>query len=261
MSSTSSHPLSTRSSRDYLDSWSPSVTNRSIPFWSPAVTEARSLSSATSIGSTQTQAPFTGAIMKTSATPSVETMSSIERLRRHVTSLLLSDLGSVLFANGSETDHAFWTGVGGDVTAKHFRSVQPDLRGAMDEDATKSGFDFDNAFEKLIKRLSLSLVTRMLSSRTSMILILFWYPTWRKSRLSASLDRDHGLFQWVAPSNNSEPRLLKPRSKASAGCFATPTPALRRSSETCSTLLPLYLLTSLNRHHKEWRSGTPPLLF
>ena len=155
LSSTSSHPLSTRSSRDYLESRSPTLTNKSsAPFWSPAMTEAQSPSSATSIGSAQTQAAPGNAIRKRTAQSGPTGQSMIEELRQRAVSLLLSDLASPLFKDGSETDRAFWTGLGGELTHKHLLNFCPIF---SDDDRIirkPAQFDFLTAFRKLFRRFS-----------------------------------------------------------------------------------------------------------
>lgn len=149
ISSAASHPLSARSSRDYLDTRSPTLTNKSsAPFWSPAMTEAHSPSSATSIGSApkpviSSHPPaHLGAINR----PTLEAVK--EHTRQVATGLLLSDLGLLVFPNGSETDRAFWTGLGGELTDKLLRNVITDATVLATPDST---YDFDSAFRKLLE--------------------------------------------------------------------------------------------------------------
>ena len=157
LSSTSSHPLSTRSSRDYLEARSPTLTNRSsAPFWSPAMTESQSPSSATSIGSSQTQAAPMASGGKQPSTAKATDQNLVETVRQHTTSLLLSDLASFLFSEGSETDRAYWTGLGGELTKKHLRSLLADLATDRFDVAREEGFDFEKAFERLIRQFSAS---------------------------------------------------------------------------------------------------------
>lgn len=151
ISSAASHPLSARSSRDYLDTRSPTLTNKSsMPFWSPAITEAHSPSSATSIGSSQKPAiPSTSS--RTPAAVDRPTFEAVkEQTRQLATSLLLSDLGTIVFPNGSETDQAFWTGVGGELTDKLLHA------GIADSPSPRLAipgrtFDFDGVFQKLLR--------------------------------------------------------------------------------------------------------------
>lgn len=125
--SATSYALSSASSRDFVESRSPTLTHQSsIPFWSPAVTEEQVPSSATSVGSYQTR---TAHARRPNTSGSVEQAldPSGDRLKCSLTSLLLSDLTSTLFVEGSETDRAFWTGLGGDLLRKHLRNLDGPL--------------------------------------------------------------------------------------------------------------------------------------
>ena len=159
MSSTSSHPLSARSSRDYLESRSPTLTNRSsAPFWSPVMTEDQSPSSATSMGSSRTHAAQGAPIRSQRFAAKDSNESRTEQLRHRTTSLLLSDVAGPLFSDGSETDRAFWTGLGGELSEKHIRSVRlsVEMETEISEAFWDGQFDFDSAFEKLAARFSAS---------------------------------------------------------------------------------------------------------
>ncbi|KAK3714830.1 hypothetical protein LTR37_007565 [Vermiconidia calcicola] len=158
ISSASSHPLSARSSRDHFETRSPTLTNKSsTSFWSPAMTEARSPSSATSVGSTQTHAAAAGtATRRTGVITQLSSTTLKEQLHQRATSLFLSDLAMSLFYNGSETDRAFWTGLGGDLSEKYLRSVYASLGTPLPEERSSQRFGFDNAFEKLIRLFSSS---------------------------------------------------------------------------------------------------------
>ncbi|KAK0815032.1 hypothetical protein LTR75_004033 [Friedmanniomyces endolithicus] len=116
--SSTSQQLSSASSREYLESRSPTLTHRSsAPFWSPAMTEVRSPSSATSMGSYHTHPkPHMSTKLHTTPRNWQKHYGTVEDLRRCLTALLLSDLSSTLFSDGSETDQALWTGLGGEVT-------------------------------------------------------------------------------------------------------------------------------------------------
>lgn len=121
--SANSSALTPSSSRDYFNK-SPTLTNKSsATFWSPVGTTAHSPSSATSICSRvdhsielarQTQQPKTR--------PS-EPSELLSRLRQAVTSLLLSDIGSLVFNEGSETDRAMWDGLGGEIALRTFEAT------------------------------------------------------------------------------------------------------------------------------------------
>ncbi|KAK3684441.1 hypothetical protein LTR37_020281 [Vermiconidia calcicola] len=157
ISSASSHPLSARSSRDHFETRSPTLTNKSsASFWSPAMTEARSPSSATSVGSTQTHAAAGTATRRTGALPQLSSATLKEQLHQHATSLFLSDLAMSLFHSGSETDRAFWTGLGGELNEKYLRSAYASLGTPSSEERSSQRFGFDNAFEKLIRLFSSS---------------------------------------------------------------------------------------------------------
>ena len=160
--SSTSHTLSNSSSRDYLDARSPTLTNRSsVPFWSPAMSEADSPSSATSIVSSQTQSALDMAPIKDATNSFSMDSRALERLRQRVTSLILSDLTPTLFSDGSETDRAFWTGLGLELADRHFRSMQSWQSSAGSQTPTADTdiparpsmmrFDFDHAFERLMQ--------------------------------------------------------------------------------------------------------------
>ena len=157
MSSASSHPLSARSSRDYLDFRSPTLaTKSSAPFWSPVLTEARSPSSATSIGSSQTHAAPVVSARQQGVAPKANNESTTEQLRQRITSLLLSDLASTVFSEGSETDRAFWTGLGGELSEKHLCGLGQSFEVGIFETSSSEDFDFAHAFETLVHRFSAS---------------------------------------------------------------------------------------------------------
>ena len=155
LSSVSSHPLSASSSRDYLDSRSPTMTTRSsAPFWSPVMTEARSPSSTTSIGSSQTHAAPVVSSRKQWLGSGANNQSLAAQLRQRTTSLLLSELGSTLFSEGSETDRAFWMGLGGDLSEKHLGNLRQSFEMGNSETPNNERFDFESAFETLVNRFS-----------------------------------------------------------------------------------------------------------
>ncbi|KAK6437432.1 hypothetical protein LTR95_006374 [Oleoguttula sp. CCFEE 5521] len=113
--SSASHTLSNASSREYFDSRSPTLTSKSsATFWSPTLSEAHSPSSTTSLGSCAPAARAEEVHSK-----GADDTADLLSLRKGFTALLLSEIGDVLFGQGSETDQAFWTGVGGELTEKH----------------------------------------------------------------------------------------------------------------------------------------------
>ncbi|KAK5694713.1 hypothetical protein LTR97_009303 [Elasticomyces elasticus] len=157
--SSASHPLSSASSREYLQSRSPTLTHRSsAPFWSPTMTEARSPSSATSLGSYHTRnKSYRASKRNVRAVSGIEDCGTLEELRRSLTALLLSDLTPLLFNDGSETDRAFWTGLGSKVTEQHLRSMysQSGLFSRQSPSpASLFSFDYMVAFERLFESFS-----------------------------------------------------------------------------------------------------------
>lgn len=164
--SSASHPLSSASSCDYLDSRSPALTSKSSgPFWSPVVTEAQSPSSATSIGTVPTQAAPAASSRMRNSTLAAGALDDVGRLRQRLTSLLTSDLGVSVFNDGSETDMAFWTGLGGLLTEQHLCATTKSLTTSGNErnmtnttSTRKIGrhIDLDAAFAKMAKLFSAS---------------------------------------------------------------------------------------------------------
>ncbi|KAK0356753.1 hypothetical protein LTR59_000965 [Friedmanniomyces endolithicus] len=163
--SSTSQQLSSASSREYLESRSPTLTHRSsAPFWSPAMTEVRSPSSATSMGSYHTHPkPHMSTKLHTTPRNWQKHYGTVEDLRRCLTALLLSDLSSTLFSDGSETDQALWTGLGGEVTDKYIASLDGDLLGprTTSEEASQMAgrtgtFDFPKAFERMLSSFAAS---------------------------------------------------------------------------------------------------------
>ncbi|KAK0291837.1 hypothetical protein LTR91_008821 [Friedmanniomyces endolithicus] len=163
--SSTSQQLSSASSREYLESRSPTLTHKSsAPFWSPATTEVRSPSSATSMGSYYTHPkPHISTKLHTTPRNGQEHYGTVEDLRRSLTALLLSDLSSTLFSDGSETDQALWTGLGGEVTDKYIASLDgdsPSLHITSGEASQMGGqigaFDFLQAFERMLSSFTAS---------------------------------------------------------------------------------------------------------
>ncbi|KAK4621849.1 hypothetical protein CLAFUW4_07422 [Fulvia fulva] len=164
--SSATHTLSSASSRDCFDSRSPTLTHTSsVPFWSPTTTEVDSPSSATSIGSVQAQSILETSMRKRVAAPNVSPSPTfVDKLRQRVTSLVLSDLTTTLFTDGSETDHAFWTGLGFDLTDRHFRGLQALNTSAGSQTPTvesqglslplMSRFDFNATFAAILQRFA-----------------------------------------------------------------------------------------------------------
>lgn len=161
----SSRALSTASSRDYLDTRSPTLTNKSsMPFWSPAMTEIDSPSSATSVGTSLMHFETQLLQNKTGAAVGASQRQAIVGLRERLTGLLLSDFSSDLFCDGSETDLAFWTGLGSDLMDSHLYSLHtyranveqcaPTITSANLPQTSTRRFDFDSAFTRLLQKFA-----------------------------------------------------------------------------------------------------------
>jgi hypothetical protein len=119
--SNASRTLSSTSSREYFDR-SPTLAARSsTAFWSPAATEIRSTSSTTSIASHNGRGWDTSPQKPASQSVAQESLMTDE-LCEQLTGLLLSDAGTSLFVNGSETDEAFFTGLGAELAQPHLES-------------------------------------------------------------------------------------------------------------------------------------------
>ncbi|KAK3116351.1 hypothetical protein LTR53_003377 [Teratosphaeriaceae sp. CCFEE 6253] len=150
--------LSSASSREHMESRSPTLTHRSsAPLWSPVATEARSPSSATSIGSYQKQTKQRIVAKQDFATHHDTT----EGFREAIIGLLLSDLTSILFSDGSETDRAFWTGLGGELTETHLNRLHGGFANfhlSPDDIAGDHahGFDFTAAFRRMLESFAAS---------------------------------------------------------------------------------------------------------
>lgn len=156
-STASSHPLSARSSRDYLETRSPTLTSRSsTAFWSPSMSEAMSPSSATSVGSAHPQAGFAKITSNDVAAPRSK-RDIVANAREQVTSLLLSEVAATMFNEGSETDQAFWTGLGGELAKKHLSALRSQVEAAgLHPPAYRSRFDFQGAFEQIMGQFAAS---------------------------------------------------------------------------------------------------------
>nr|POE87583.1 hypothetical protein CFP56_30172 [Quercus suber] len=159
--SSASHPLSSASSRDYMDAESSAATHRSsAAFWSPTTTEYHPPSSSTSVGSVPTQFDVRGSVRERNRDLSSGSAQRIEGLRKSLTSLLLSDIASPLFSEGSETDRAYWTGISGVVSERHLRTLRRttdrDLRLDSASSDPEPTFDFKHAYASLLHRFSVT---------------------------------------------------------------------------------------------------------
>ncbi|KAI8933346.1 hypothetical protein NX059_009968 [Plenodomus lindquistii] len=99
-------------SHDYFGGSSPLLSIDSVAtFWSPFQTQAQSPTSATSIRPRTASSSKGTVMLKQSATVNEDKRRFMLDLKQTLTGLLLSDLGTMVFANGSETDSWF----GGDL--------------------------------------------------------------------------------------------------------------------------------------------------
>ncbi|KAK4565789.1 hypothetical protein LTR86_003638 [Recurvomyces mirabilis] len=150
----SSNYLSSVSSREWLDSQSPTLTHRSsAPFWSPAMTEAQSATTATSVGSPRTHLAHSSPRMQMPRAGAGKGM--IKALRQSLVGLLLSDLASDLFHDGSETDQAMWTGIGGELAEKHVQQsrgafIAEDHLADPTDFRPMPRFDYENTFRHML---------------------------------------------------------------------------------------------------------------
>lgn len=158
--------LSSASSREYFDR-SPTLAARSsAAFWSPAATEIRSPSSTTSIASHMGRGWDTSPQKPTIKSAAQEPQVTDE-LREQLTGLLLSDVGTSLFVNGSETDDAFFTGLGAELTKPH---LETRLEFATNQEPPNtdlgsnhiprirsrcSTFDYDHAFSSMFESFTM----------------------------------------------------------------------------------------------------------
>jgi hypothetical protein len=163
--SNASHTLSSMSSRDYIDSRSPTLATRSSTY-SNATTEAAYASSVTSMGTSDTQPAYTPRMRGRSGRPGSLHPHAADRLRDRLTSLLVSDLTANLFFDGSETDRAFNTGLASDIVEKHRRATSQ-LRFPTKAPQSPTGhspalsialprFDYNAAFAGLLRKFSAS---------------------------------------------------------------------------------------------------------
>ncbi|KAI7089454.1 hypothetical protein KC356_g2351 [Hortaea werneckii] len=123
-----------------------------------AATEGNSASSATSIGSRA--APMISHPSKTLSHTPQPVQNEVDRLKRDLTSFLLSDVASCLFVDGSETDHAFWTGLGGELSRDYLRNVpgQPNRvqepADALHKKTKCVPFDYSSSLSHMLRTFS-----------------------------------------------------------------------------------------------------------
>ncbi|CAK4034094.1 Hypothetical predicted protein [Lecanosticta acicola] len=215
--SSTSQTLSSISSRDYLDSTSPTLNKcSSMPFWSPATTEVDSPSSATSVNSSMMPSAFERSTPKQHADTSFVASGAIERLRQRTTSLVLSDLTSILFSDGSETDRAYWSGLGWQLTDRHFRSLDafrasidsqtPTAESSLPVHPPLATFGFESAFATLLRKFSLmSNPSTKLSCLHDMDRLLVPYM--------AEQGKNHSLMSSYARPSSGHGQLMRSRTQ------------------------------------------------
>jgi hypothetical protein len=99
---------STMDSHDYFGGSSPVLSIDSVAtFWSPFQTQAQSPTSATSIRPRTASSSKGTVMLKQSASVNEDKRRFMLDLKQTLTGLLLSDLGAMVFASGSETDSWF----------------------------------------------------------------------------------------------------------------------------------------------------------
>lgn len=163
--SNASRTLSSTSSREYFDR-SPTLAARSsMPFWSPAATEIRSPSSTTSVASHMGRGWDTSP-HKTNTRITAQESLATDDLCEQLTGLLISDVGTSVFVSGSETDEAFFTGLGAELTKPHLESQ---VRFASQENLHHSfkstrltgsrsrrlNFDYEHAFKSMFESFTI----------------------------------------------------------------------------------------------------------
>lgn len=266
--SSASNGLSSASSRDYLESRSPTLTHKSsVPFWSPAMTEEQSPSSATSVGSYHTQ---TASGVRNGAQKFLGRNVGagwLEHLKRNLTSMLLSDLTTTLFNDGSETDRALWSGIGGELVDKHFRSLYSAVevnkttngpQGGESRIDSTSQFDYDQAFRRCLRTFSASCDPSVKLSMLYEIDRLMYLQAGERSESTPT--SVHNLP--VAASNQlrHHPRLPRAEDNVSGFCmlFSDPDirpPAIFRDLQYIAALVPASVLESTPQGKAFWNAA------
>ena len=133
----------------------------STSFWSRTATDIISHESDTSVGSSR---PCTKDIPPRTRRGQSTRLNITDPggVRRYVCHVLMGDLGACMFDDGSETDRAFWTETGGELTQEYLRTLYPNgsLSGAQVSEALDTGlmnsnsFDFRHAFLSMLQRFS-----------------------------------------------------------------------------------------------------------
>lgn len=109
----SGRPIDLMDSQDYFAGSSPVLTiDSSHTFWSPFQTQAHSASSATSTRPRTMSSSKGTAVLQRSDTVNDDKRRFLLDLKQTLTGLLLSDLGTMVFGHGSETDSWFSSDLG-----------------------------------------------------------------------------------------------------------------------------------------------------
>ncbi|ORX96227.1 hypothetical protein BCR34DRAFT_184775 [Clohesyomyces aquaticus] len=108
-------PRNIMDSQDYFGGSSPVLTiDSTVTFWSPFQTQAQSPTSATSIRPRTSSSSKGTVMLKQTANVNEDKRRFLLDLKQTLTGLLLSDLGTMVFAHGSETDAWFSGDLGED---------------------------------------------------------------------------------------------------------------------------------------------------
>jgi hypothetical protein len=137
-------------STDYFGASSPVLTiDTTATFWSPFQTQAQSPSSATSIRPRTASSSKGTVMLKQSASVNEDKRRFLLDLKQALTGLLLSDLGTLVFAHGSETDAWFSGDLGEDCMQRReeedrHRKKQIARKKSMKNIRTKANTDLRN---------------------------------------------------------------------------------------------------------------------
>ncbi|KAJ8604737.1 hypothetical protein MRB53_041686 [Persea americana] len=150
LKSPASQTLSHASSSEFHDFRSPTLTSRSSYIWSPAMTETRSNSSATSIGSY----PADSRIVQGESKTAKWSAQLEKQLAHRITGLIVSDLTTQLFRHGSETDLALFSGLGSGLSSQLQRNSQHQRLPHTHQHT--AGLDVNKAVARTIERFALT---------------------------------------------------------------------------------------------------------
>lgn len=268
-----SRTLSNASSRDLFDRSPTLATASSITFWSPATTEIRSPSSTTSMASQVAQG-LESSPRKPARPSTAQQYSATDALREQITGLLLSDVGASLFVDGSETDLAFLSGLGGELIRQHLESKmvfasreqsKETLRidGVQRGSRHRSRYDFERSFKTMFEMFALECDPyKKLQHLNDIQKLLRPYLASRKHLRSPLLSGD------VTPprSSRSTPGRRTDVSEPLADGFFTlfcqrdlRPPALFRDLQYIASLVPSAVLDTQSQGQAFWSAATAAL--